>query len=121
MKLKFLPRPGHMVPFAAGNAFGQLSRFAGRSFVPSGKPGFAGAYVADAEPIEVDPDGDDAAHFIRQARKGDPGLWPADAATAAACGVEFVAVSRDANGEWKPAAKAAPVVSPKKSEPKAEG
>lgn len=120
MGLKFLPRAGHMVPFAAGNAFGQLSRFVGRSFKPSGQPGFAGAYAADAEPVEVDPNGEDAAHLIRQARKNDPGVWPADEATAAACGVEFVKLSRDSDGEWMPAKATHIAVSSKKSEPKAE-
>ena len=122
MGLKFLPRAGHMVPFASGNAAGQLSRYVGRTFKPVGKGGVAGAYVSEAEPVEVDPDSADAAHLIRQARKSDPGVWPADEATAAACGVDFVKLSRDADGEWIAAPKAAvaPAVSSKKPEPKAE-
>lgn len=124
MGLKFLPRAGHMVHFASGNASGQLSRYVGRTFKPVAKAGVAGAYAADDEPVEVDPDSADAAHLIRQARKSDPGVWPADEATAAACGVEFVKLGRDSDGEWiaAPRAAVAPgaVSSTRKPEPKAE-
>lgn len=115
MGLKFLPRPGHMVTFAGGNAIGQLARYVGRSLKKSDKPGVAGVYAAEAEPVEVPEDGPDAAHLIRQAQRG--GVWPADEATAAACGVEFVKLSRDTDGEWVATPKAAVA---KKSEPKAE-
>jgi hypothetical protein len=107
MGLKFLPRAGHMVHFTAGNSAGQISRFVGRTLKPIAKGGAgAVAYVSDDEPTEVDPDSPDAAHLIRQARKGDPGVWPADEATAAACGVEFVKLARDPDGEWIAALKA---------------
>jgi|1185.fasta_scaffold23332_2 hypothetical protein len=116
MGLKFYPRPGHLVTFASGHAIGQLSRFVGRTLATSDRKGVAGAYAADAEPVEVPTDGPDAAHLIRQTQKG--GLWAADAATAAACGVEFVALEKDADGEWMPAPKSAPA--PEKPKPKAE-
>lgn len=118
MGLKFLPRAGHMVPFAAGNGFGQLPRFAGRTFKASNIRGVAGVFAADSEPVEVDPDGADAAHFKRHVTQSDPGMWPADEATAAYCGVEFVPVALDgASGEWLPAKKPA---AKSERQPKAE-
>lgn len=140
MGLKFLPRAGHTVPFAHGNSFGQLARYAGRSFKSrnapvetllahelaafAASPGSAGSWFADAEPVEVEPDSADAEHFIRHVQRG--GMWPGDEATAAACGVDFARLERDDDGEWIAAAKPAPAAAPtpalviaKKSEPKA--
>lgn len=120
MGLKFLPRAGHTTPFASGNAFGQLARYIGRTFKRSDRPNAvsgAGAWVADAEPIEIDPaqNPEEAEHFRRQVRKDDPGLWPADAATAAWCEVPFVPLARDADGEWIAAPKSgAPAKPPEK-------
>jgi hypothetical protein len=131
MGLKFLARAGHMATFAAGNAFGQLPRYIGRTFKPSPKgSGSVGAFVADAEPTEVPEVGPDAEHLTRMARKG--GVWAADKATADACGVEFVELKKDDDGEWIAAPKSAPapVAAPSpdlasagssKSKPKAEG
>lgn len=45
--------------------------------------------------------GSAAARLIKRCRAGE--LWPADAATAAACGVDFTALEF-ADGEWRPAA-----------------
>jgi len=116
MGLKFLPRAGHLVGFAGGRTYGQIARYVGRSFKAAAAPGQAGAFIASAEPVEVPEDSSDAVHLIRQAQKG--GLWAADEATAAACGVEFVRLERGADGEWSPAAS--PARAPKKPEPKAE-
>ncbi len=68
MGLKFLPCARHTVPFAAGNGFGQLPRFAGRTFklrtTPTDRlqaheikafadaPGATGIWFADAQPVE---------------------------------------------------------------------
>jgi hypothetical protein len=122
MKLRFYSRDGHTVAWPGGKSPGQIPHLVGRSFKPSTKPGVAGVFVADKEAAEVDSDAPEAAHLIRQCQKG--GLWPADEATAASCGVEFVKVAQDTDGEWikapsAPAAAPSPAAT-KKSESKGD-
>jgi hypothetical protein len=113
MKLKFHSRDGHTVYWPNTKAPGQFARCVGRTF-DAGKR----AYIADKEPSEVDSDHHDAPHLIRQCQKG--GLFAADAATAAFCGVELVTISQDTDGEWIRATAKAPS-SPNKKPERAEG
>jgi len=115
--LRFHPGPGALLnhptmPRMAGNP----AMYMGRSFDPKRR-----AQVANAEAFEVD----DATKVGLRCRKvairdydaRKPALWPADAATAAALGLPFVAVAQDSDGEWlpKPAVKT-PKLKPKKAQ-----
>jgi hypothetical protein len=104
MKLKFLARDGHTVRWPGLPSTGQIHRAVGRSFVP-GNPAKRepSRLSADESPTEIDSDSPQAPHLIRQCQKG--GLWAADADTAAFCGVEFVELARDTDGEWIAAQK----------------
>ena len=112
MKLRFYAKPGHVCHWpAAMRVTGQVYPYVGRDLVP-GNPasGIAVSHPAKKEPVEIDdehPDQDTRvrAERLKELTRRDGALWPADEATAAACGVDFVAVEmRD--GEWQP--KAAP-------------
>lgn len=117
MRLKFRARAGGVVNWPGAKIQGHLPRYVGRHFVASEKPGVAGAYAADKDAVELDPSSEDAPHLIRQCKKG--GLWAADAETAAHCGVEYVNLTQDDDGEWI-AARSAPKPAPAKAEPKKE-
>ncbi len=77
---------------------GESPRYVGRGFV-RGEPNKGGAqYPALKEAFECDEDSDAARRLVKLTRR-DGSLWPADATTAAACGVEFTPVEfRD--GAW---------------------
>jgi len=103
-KLKFVPRADLIVrvPFAV-QFTGQAAPYVGRSrqMLPDGSWG----YPANREPYEVDEDSKDAAR-LRTLLRRDESLWPYDEATAAACGVKFVAVEW-VDGEWVPTKQSA--------------
>lgn len=103
-KLKFVPRADLIVriPFAI-QFTGQAAPYVGRSrhMLPGGSWG----YPADRVPYEVDEDSKDAARLKTLVRR-DECLWPFDEATAAACGVKFVAVEW-VDGEWVPTKQSA--------------
>lgn len=97
MKLRFHPRGDAqpLEPFAP-MAVGQAARRIGRRLDSA-----TGAYVAVASPYECEEGSREAARAGKFLRSGD--VWPADEATAQACGVPFVAVElRD--GVFEPAA-----------------
>lgn len=99
MQLKFYAKPGHVVHRPGTKSTGQIAHYVGRRFVRSEGTVTAGAHVAQREPAEFDSDGPEAAQLLRYAAKG--GLWPADEATAAACGVAFQKLKfDDAQAEW---------------------
>lgn len=101
MKLKFLARRDHKVAWPGANFPGQPPRYIGRTFQVGDGKSTAAVHPASKEPDVVDTEtteSRDVEHITRQCRKG--GIWAADEATAAACGVEFVKVSQDADGEW---------------------
>ena len=97
-RLKFVPKVGVLVPYPNRGA-GEY-HFAGRSPVvdPIAK---TISNPADADPVEAEEGSDVAARFIQFVVR-DACMHPADEATAKACGVQFVPVSRDADAEWRP-------------------
>jgi hypothetical protein len=84
MQLKFYAREDALVRRASiAPRIGEAARYYGRTFDPGMR-----AYVADKEPFVVDSDNVHGEKCRKQCQKG--ALWPADEATAAAVGVEFV-------------------------------
>lgn len=73
------------VPFSR-LPIGQAASFVGRTFDPKAR-----TYPATLEPYEVEANSDAGRRLVRLVRI-DGDLWPADEATAAACGVPFVPV-----------------------------
>lgn len=104
MKLKFLARDGHTVRWPGLPATGQIHRAVGRTFI-AGDPTKRepARLAADAQPVELDSEHENAPHLIRQCQKG--GLWAADAETTAFCGVDLVELAQDTDGEWIAAPK----------------
>lgn len=100
-KLRFYSRDGLLVSFPnARNIVGQPMRYIGRELreiVHDGAKRFA--YVATAEPFEVDESTECARRLVKLTRR-DSSLWPADEHTARACGVQLVKVAQDHDGEW---------------------
>ena len=121
MKLRFYAKDDLLVTEPGSPMMtGQPVRYVGRDFVPgtaatpSGTPAVAAAFPASSEPFECDSDtkrGQDLIRLMRidTTRHGEQPLWPADQATADACGVPFVAVTVK-DGVAVPASSAAPVV-----------
>ena len=100
-------------------AVGQATRYLNRKFIPADKAtGTPSSNPAEETPHEVtldtskQADANRLARYQKMAARGD--IWPADAATAAECGVEFVpATFKD--GRWSRGASApvaAPLVAP---------
>jgi hypothetical protein len=82
---------------------GDAARYYGRKFDTATR-----GYPAISEAFAVAEGGEDAPKCMKACRKG--ALWPADEATASACGVKFVPVEC-VDGAWvaktsKPASKA---------------
>ncbi|HEU4544357.1 MAG TPA: hypothetical protein VFR23_24715 [Jiangellaceae bacterium] len=115
MKLKFYAKDDELVYVPnAPKRQGQPPRYVGRSLVP-GDPDKAtmASFPASAEPFECDSDDANGQELLGRFRRGKRPLWPADKATAEACGVEFVAITikdgvsvaseRQAQPETKPA------------------
>jgi YD repeat-containing protein len=108
--LRFYARPGHVCAWPGPKFQGQPARYIGRTTkVTRDAAGNVTeiAHPAIAEPVEIDPKSKDGQRVLRLMRiEAEKPLQPADAETAAACGVPFVQVAlRD--GEWlpKPAGK----------------
>lgn len=99
MQLRFHARGTGLVSLPGENRIvGQLPRYIGRTLkLIDG----AAAWPANAEPHECDSSSPTAARLAKRCRAGE--LWAADEATAAACGVEFVALDHS-DGAWIPAA-----------------
>ena len=111
MKLSFLPVPGHMVNRPGGRSVGAPPRYVGRKFVSveDKDAGVAGSYPAAEEPevFNLKPSDPEFFDLTRYCLKG--GLWPADEATAQACGVRFLKLKRDSeSGEWFPEVESKP-------------
>jgi hypothetical protein len=112
MKLRFIAREDALatVPGSRVNV-GQSAHYVGRTYLAP-KDGKGASYPATQEPHEATFDmskQEDMARFNRYlkiAKRGD--IWPADEATAKACGVDYVPASFK-DGEWTRAA-AAPAV-----------
>ncbi len=92
MKLKFYPKDDSIVYVPNfPKVRGAIPQYVGRTFVPS--DGTKGAsFPASAEPFECDSEDENGAALLAKFRRGKRDLWPADKATADACGVEFVPV-----------------------------
>lgn len=113
MQLKFYARRDALVNVRPGDTtfhIGQRIPRINREYDPETR-----TYPAQPEPFVCDsesPVGQNALHAMRVGIK-DPPLWPADEATAAACGVPFIAV-RLVDGEWiADDSKAQPAPKPK--------
>lgn len=127
MILKFYACEDTLVSVPGPRTVGQPPRYVGRKFQPAadGKPA---SHPATEKPYEVDSSGQEGRRLKRVCRR-DGSLYPADAATAKACGVELPSVTF-ANGAWseklaapaKPAPRAPqkPAAEPVK-EPKTNG
>lgn len=109
MKLSFYPKPGALVYWPGHKPAGVHPPYVGRRTVADGT---SIAHPAQETPVVVDSEHADAdqrraaERFTRFVAR-DGSLWPADEATARACGVAFVPVElRD--GEWQPKAASAP-------------
>lgn len=108
MLLKFHARPGHHVYYPERRRSGQLYHYIGRRFVPSDDGRTAGNHVPTDEPFVIDDDHVDAdtrraaLRLKRMCREGS--ILPADADTARACNVPFVALEKGDDG-WVPRAK----------------
>jgi hypothetical protein len=116
MKLRFFAKDDAMVPVpGVPRVAGQPKQYVGRRLVRAeGKPP---SYPATEEAFEIDSDTDDGRQLVRRVRTeterhdAQP-LWPADKATAEACGVPFVAVTVK-DGIAIPAGNPAPQRAPK--------
>lgn len=97
MKLRFHPAPGKLVRIPGAVAqVGVPAPYVGRVLADR-------AYVATAEPFEVEADTDAGRRLVKLARR-DRSLLPADKATATAVGLPFVEVSLGSDGEFHRAA-----------------
>jgi hypothetical protein len=103
MMLKFHAKAGDCCPWPNSHHYGQVRRYVGRQYTaPNEAKGTGATWPAKAEPDEVDAASPHAEHLIRYCAKGN--IWPADEATAAACGVAFTKLERGKDGEWLSAA-----------------
>lgn len=98
MRLKFVPAAGMCVPHPGRGAGDH--HFAGRvAKVEQVGDETVISHPTTEEPVEAEEGSKEAARFIQfVVRDGD--MYPFDEATAKACGVPFVKVSRGADGEW---------------------
>jgi hypothetical protein len=70
---------------------GAFPNYVGRSFV-AGTPEKGAQHPATVEPFVCDSEDANGSVLLAKFRRGKRPLWPADKATADACGVEFVPV-----------------------------
>jgi citrate lyase beta subunit len=71
---------------------GQAAQYVGRKFIPGdAEKGVPAQFPATEAPHEALADSDEGRRLVKVTRE-DAALWPADKETAAACGVDFVAV-----------------------------
>jgi hypothetical protein len=90
-KLRFFARDDLLVTVPGSRPVkGQAPQYVGRKFIP-GDATKGAQHPANEKPHEIDADTDEGRRLV-QLTSRDAALWPADAATASACGVEFVAV-----------------------------
>lgn len=88
MKLRFFARGTDKVSVPRSQRVEQAPRYVGRSFVaPS--PGKPAEHPATRDAYECELDSDRGRRLVALVRR-EASLWPADEATAVACGVEFV-------------------------------
>lgn len=102
MQLKFYAHSDQLVAVPGTSQYaGQVARYAGRS-VEIKKEGGAEvvSFPATQEGVTVDSESPEAKRYTKLVRR-DGALYPADAVTAAACGVPFVALEF-ADGVWLP-------------------
>jgi hypothetical protein len=94
MKLRFYARAGQMVRVPGQQIMvGQPVKYVGRKTVKDMR------HEASSDPYEVEAGTRRAMRLVKLVRR-DQCLWPADEPTAKACGVRFVPVKQDSNGEW---------------------
>ena len=105
MKLKFYARDDLLVTVPGSRPVrGQAPEYVGRKFVP-GTAESGASHPATVEGFECEAGGEIAARLVQLTRR-DAALWPADKATADACGVPFVEVTvKDGVAAPKPAEK----------------
>lgn len=98
MQLRFYARGTGLVSLPGETRIvGQHPRYVGRALkIIDG----AAAWPASEAAHECDSASAHGARLLKRCRAGE--LWPADEATAAACGVDFTALEF-ADGEWRPA------------------
>lgn len=102
MKLRFRAKCGEnghpppVVNWPGAKNVGQLYQYVGRRFDLESR-----VHRAVADPVEVDSETRNGKRLAKLCRR-DGSLWPADAETAKFCGVPFVELSQDSNGEWVP-------------------
>ena len=108
MQLRFYARGSDLVSLPGERRIvGQQPRYIGRSLKSVTVDGKAfPARPATEEPHCCEADGAQAPKLIQRAQEGS--LWPADHATATACGVPFVEVSFF-DGEWLPSERPKPI------------
>jgi hypothetical protein len=98
MKLRFFAKDDDLVYVPTSvRMSGQAPQYIGRRLEQGndgrdGQPRKAATFPATEEAWECDADSADADEILNRFRRGKRRLWPADAETAAACGVEFVRV-----------------------------
>lgn len=107
MILKFYACEDTLVSVPGPRAVGQAPRYVGRTFQP-GSGGKPPSHPASEKPYQVDSDSEEGRRLKLICRR-DGALYPADAETAKACGVDLPNVTF-ADGAWseKPAEAAKP-------------
>lgn len=117
MQLKFYARGAHLVSYPRSQREGQRPRYIARSMEAPLSGEHAGAYPPAEDGFTCE-----SATFVgrrllrvmnRSHASGDLALWPADEATARACGVPFVA-TEFVSGEHIPCAPRPVAPSPRK-------
>lgn len=92
MKLRFFAKDDELVYVPNfPKVRGAFPQYVGRKFIP-GTAEAGAQFPATAEPFECDSDDANGQALLNKFRRGKRCLWPADKATAEACGVEFVPV-----------------------------
>jgi len=91
-KLRFYARDDLLVSVPGARPLkGQAPQYVGRKFIPGDGKAAGAQHPASDTPFESDSDTDEGRRLV-QLTSRDAALWPADKATADACGLEFVAV-----------------------------
>ncbi len=95
MMLYFRALPGCVCHWLGPKHVGQLANYIGRQYDRETKQHRA---INEAVQVQAEtPDGRRCALFCSRGE-----LWAADPKTAAFCGVPFVELEQDADGEWQP-------------------
>ena len=103
MKLRLYARPGYVFSLPGVRVAGAHPRYIGRTLQVDGK---TIVNAATHEPAVIDSETKEGQRVLRVMLCDGPDypLWPADEATARACGVPYVEVEM-VDGEWQPKAK----------------